>query len=167
MAWVCSIKCERADASACDFVCCCVSWTCVTSIVSSAASAASLASASAMSSSSFCCPSVSAGGPSGASSDCGLSDGDAAFVSSTIDVSSASAHASQWFAQSCWLTRRCTLSFSLVVLDLLVFGVDHFIRNSSGRVECVFTCKGIHDATMCTSENACVNELIDGVVNLV
>jgi hypothetical protein len=59
------------------------------------------------------------------------------------------------------------LSFSLVILDLLVFGVNHFIRYSSRRIESIFACEGIHDATVCTSENACVNELIDGVVNLV
>jgi hypothetical protein len=56
------------------------------------------------------------------------------------------------------------LSFLLLVLDLLILGVNHFIRHSSGRIEGVFACKRIHDATVWKSENACVDELIDRVV---
>ena len=133
-------------------------------MVSSAASAASFASASAMSSSSACCPSVSAGGPSGASSDVGLSEGDVALVSSTIDVSSASGRSSQCWAQSCQSMRWCTLSFLLLVLDLLVFSVDHFIRHSSRGIDSIFACKRVHDATVRRGCNAWMDELIDGVV---
>jgi hypothetical protein len=56
------------------------------------------------------------------------------------------------------------LSFLLLILDLLILGVNHFIRHSSGRIESIFACKGVHDATVWRSENACVDELIDQVV---
>jgi hypothetical protein len=46
------------------------------------------------------------------------------------------------------------LSFLLLILDLLVLGVDHFIRHSSGRIENVFACKGIHNVTVRKGENA-------------
>lgn len=56
------------------------------------------------------------------------------------------------------------MSFLLLLLDLLVLGVDHFIRHSTGRIGSVFACKRIHDATVRRGEDACVGGLMDGDV---
>lgn len=51
-----------------------------------------------------------------------------------------------------------TLSFLLLLLlllfDLLILGLDQFIRHSSGRIGGIFACKRIHDATRWGGVNA-------------